>query len=93
MSIPWEIIVDSRATTAHPHDKALETSGDIFTGIPVAPSLSHYKKKNHLQSFAVLKKIAFSQLQDIEEILGICALQRTKICLNLTLMPTLLQNS
>jgi len=37
-------MVDSRATTASPRDKASETSGEIFIKSPQNPSLPPYRK-------------------------------------------------
>jgi hypothetical protein len=50
LALPCEIIVDSRATTASPRDKASETSGEIFINPPKKPSLPPYRKiKTHKQ--------------------------------------------
>lgn len=46
LELPWEIIVDSKATTACPHDKASETSGETFTNpSPIYKAKSDTLKK------------------------------------------------
>lgn len=44
ISKPWDIMVDSSATTAFPRDKASETSGDTLTSPTPTFSFPPYKE-------------------------------------------------